>query len=49
MGAVVVEDADAALGVFVRDKVLAEEAQSHGRAIGLGDLLLEESGDPESA
>ena len=47
MGAVVVKDADVPLGVPEGHKVLAQEAQPHGRAVRLRDLLFHEPRHPE--
>ena len=46
--AVVVDDAHDAIGVAECDELLAQQLQSHGGAVGIGQLPVEQSGDPES-
>ena len=49
MRAEFLDQADAALGVAERDEVLAEQADAHRRAVGLGDLARKQRGDPVAA
>ena len=49
MGAIFIEDADAALAVAENDEVLAEQPHLDRRAVGLGDFLGQARRDPVAA
>jgi hypothetical protein len=46
MGTVLVEEADPPLSVTKSDEVFAEKPHSHGKTIGIGNFLREQSGNP---
>jgi hypothetical protein len=43
------DDADFAIGVAKGDQILAEQAQAHGRAIRMRQLVRQHRGQPEAA
>jgi hypothetical protein len=46
MGAVLVQKTDLPPSVTKSDQVLAEKTHAHGRTIGIGNFLREQSGNP---